>query len=333
MKNADNPLTVIDYLGREVAIPDKVNRIACLYAYTGHVVTMLGEGEKIVAVNGGLQRDTLLLEINPTIKKAAVPTRNGELNIEELAASNPDLVFIQESTANDQGEVRKLEELKIPYLVVDFTTIKEQQQSIEMMGKALGKAERARQFNDFYNESIAQVTERVKNIPENDKLKVYHSVNEATRTDSADSLPAEWINIAGAVNVSTGEKLKLVENKYFASIEQILLWNPEVILVNQDGVADYISKSPQWQTLKAVKDQKVYQLPNGVSRWGHPGGLETPLAILWTSKTIYPEKFKDINIEEITSKFYDDFFSYQIGPELMGKMLSGTEMRIPKGNE
>ncbi|WP_312472160.1 ABC transporter substrate-binding protein [Neobacillus sp.] len=330
--NESDKITVIDYMSREVAIPKKVNRIACLYAYTGHVVTMLGEGDKIVAANNGLHRDNLLLDMVPSIKDTVVPNRGDKINIEELANTNPDLIFIQESTAKDEGEVRKLEELKVPYLVVSFNSIKEQQQSIAMIGKALGKAERAEEFNHYYNEIISQVSKKVKDIPDKDRVRVYHSVMEATRTDPTNSLPAEWIKVAGAVNVSVGEKLKLVQKKYIASLEQILLWDPDVILVNQDGVGDYILESSQWQTLKSVKNKKVYQLPNGVSRWGHPGGLETPLAILWTAKTLYPDKFEDTNMEEVTAKFYEDFFNYKLTPDLMEKILSGKDMRIPKGN-
>ncbi len=330
-ENSDE-ITVIDYLSREVAIPKEVDSIACLYAYTGHVVTMLGDGDKIVAVNNGLKRDLLLHKINPAIKDAAVPHQGGKINIEELAHANPDLILIQESTAQDEGEVRKLEELKIPYLVVNFNTMKEQQQSIAMIGEALGKSEKAKQFNDFYNEMIALVSERVKDIPDEDKVSVYHSVMEATRTDPAGSLPAEWLKVAGAINVSVGENLKLTESKYFASVEQILLWDPDVILVNQDGVGDYILESPAWQTLKAVKANKVYQLPNGVSRWGHPGGLETPLAIVWTAKTLYPDRFADIDLENITKEFYEKFFNYKLSPDEIEQILSGKDMRTPKGN-
>lgn len=332
-KNENNDeLIVIDYLSREVAIPKKVDRIACLYAYTGHVVTMLGDGNKIVAVNNGLKLDRLLHKINPMIKDAVVPNQQTKINIEELANANPDLILIQEAIAQDEGEVRKLEEMKIPYLVVNFNSMKEQQQSIAMIGKVLGKSEKAKHFNDFYNEMIALVTERVKDIPEEDKVRVYHSVMEATRTDPAGSLPAEWMKVAGAINVSVGEDLKLVEKKYFASIEQILLWDPDVILVNQDGVADYILDSPQWQTLKSVKANKVYQLPNGVSRWGHPGGLETPLAIIWTAKTLYPDRFANVDLAEITAEFYENFFDYTLQPDEMKQILSGKDMRTPKGN-
>lgn len=323
---------VVDYLGREVAVPTKVNRIATLYAFTGHVVTMLGEGDKIVAGVNGLLRDNLLSEINPSIRNISVPYQSNKVNIEELAKTNPDLIFIQASTAQDEGERRKLEELNIPYLVVNFNSIKQQQQSIEMIGKALGKAKEAEVYNQFYNEMITLVSERIKDIPEEDRVRVYHSVNEATRTEPTDSLSAEWLKIAGARNVVEGENLKLIDKKYIANLEQILFWDPEVIIVNQDGVGDYILEGSQWKTIKAVKNKKVFQLPNGVSRWGHPGGMETPLAILWTAKTLYPDKFRDIDMEEVTANFYNDFFDYELTPELIEKVLSGKDMRIPKGD-
>lgn len=332
VKNDQSETVVIDYLGREVAIPDQVNRIATLYAYTGHVVTMLGEGDKIVATNNGLQRDYLLLEINPTIENLPIPNRSDNINIEELAYAEPDLVFIQESTAQNEGEVRKLEELNIPYLVVNFNSIKEQQQSITMIGQAIGREEEAAAYNQFFNEVITLVSERINAVPTEERVRVYHSVNEATRTNPSNSLPAEWLEVAGAINVSDDSDLKLIEQKVFANVEQIILWNPDVILVNQDGVADYILEGAPWQPITAVRENRVYQLPNGVSRWGHPGGMETPLAILWTAKTLYPDKFTDINMEEMTRDFYKDFFRYELTPELLEKILAGKDMRIPKGN-
>lgn len=322
---------VVDYLGREVAVPQEVNRIATLYAFAGHVVTMLGEGEKIVAGVNGLLRDHLLTAINPSIQDISVPYRSNKVNIEELANANPDLIFVQESTARDEGERRKLDELNIPYLVVSFNSIKQQQQSIEMIGQALGKTKEAKEYIQFYNEMISLVSERLKELPEGDRVRVYHSVNEATRTEPADSLPAQWLKVAGAHNVVEDDNLKLVNDKYIANLEQIILWDPDVILVNEDGVADYILKGSQWKTIKAVNSKSVYQLPNGVSRWGHPGGMETPLAILWTAKTLYPALFEDIDLKEVTAKFYQDFFNYDLAPELIDKVLSGEDMRIQKG--
>ena len=67
------------------------------------------------------------------------------------------------------------------------------------------------------------------------------------------------------------EKLKLVDKQYIASLEQILLWNPDVILANQDGVGDYILESPAFHTLQAVKNQESVSASEWCLTLGAPG--------------------------------------------------------------
>ena len=44
--------TIIDCIDRKVAIPQKIEKIGCLFAFSGHTVAMLGRGNDIVAVVG-----------------------------------------------------------------------------------------------------------------------------------------------------------------------------------------------------------------------------------------------------------------------------------------
>ena len=326
----DNERTVTDCFDRQVILPQSIERIACLYAFTAHVVTMLGEDDKIVAVVNGSKRDMLLNEVSPYIDKAATPSDSGIINIEELLAADPDLVFLKGETALLKEETAKLDLFHIPYVVIDFTDISEQMKAIQVIGDVLNRSERAGQYNQYYQQVIDGVSERTSALDENSKLRVYHAVNEATRTDAAGTLTAEWTQIAGAINVSVGSDLRVYENKFFASIEQILLWDPEVIICNEYGVDKYIMKNEKWQTIEAVKTQRVFKIPTGISRWGHPGGMETPLAIQWTVKTLYPEICSDIDLNQITRNYYADFFDYQISDELLTKVLSGDRMRMPK---
>jgi iron complex transport system substrate-binding protein len=156
-------------------------------------------------------------------------------------------------------------------------------------------------------------------------------VNEAARTDAPGTLPAEWTVLTGALNVSVGEPLRLYDNKYFASLEQIYVWDPDVIICNQEGVDEYMLTNEKWANLRAVQERKVYQIPVGISRWGHPGGMETPLAMIWTAKTLYPERFTDVDIRRIMFDFYADFFDHTISREMTDQILSGKGMRLPKG--
>jgi iron complex transport system substrate-binding protein len=322
--------TIRDCIGRDVEIPVKVKRIGCLYAFSGHVVTMLGKGKNIIACVNGLKRDKILLKICPSIKNAVVPKVNGALNIEELVRVKPDIVFVRENVALNDSKKEKFKKFNIPILVVEYNNIQEQKYAIKMIGDAIGAPEKAQSFNKYYDECISRVSKITKNIPDNKRVRLYHSVNEPVKTDSAGTLQADWTKIAGAINVSVDVKSKKKNRDLFVSIEEILLWNPDVIIANEDGVKDFILKDIQWKNIKAVKNKKVYQMPNGISRWGHPGSIETPLAILWTTKTLYPENSKSINLKLETYKFYKKFFNLKLTDKMVTKVLSGKGMRKSK---
>ncbi|MEN6325900.1 MAG: ABC transporter substrate-binding protein [Syntrophomonas sp.] len=323
-------ITVTDCIGREVKIPAQVNRIACLCPESVYALAMFEQGDKVVAVVGGVKRDLILTDRYPQIKTASVPKSSGAINIEELVRTNPDVVFVKTDTSSNVAEAEKMNKSNIPYLVVDFNNIKEQQYAMAMIGKTVGKSDEAEKYNKYYQNRIKLIQKKVADIPQGQRVKVYHSINEATRTDIKGSLSSEWLNATGAVNVALSGNLKNLEGKYFASLEQILLWNPDVILVNDLGVADYILSNKQWAPLKAVKNKRVYQLPNGISRWGHPSSPETPLAIMWTAKTLYPDKFTDLNMVVETKYFYKEFFGLDLSDEVAAKVLYGGGMRTAR---
>lgn len=326
------PIKVVDYLGREVVISKPVERIACGYAYTGHVTAILGRAEDIVAVVNGLKRDRVLTSMYPHIMDLPIPFSSGTINIEELLTCKPDVVFLKADTASNENVVEKLDMLKIPYIVIDFYSIEEQIESISIVGKTLDAEEKAQQYINYYRNAIEDTKTITSTIPKENRVTLYHSVNEAVRTDIADSLPAEWIEVTGAINVSIDKELKTSGDKSFATLEQIYLWDPDIIIANEAGVPEYMLSNEQWAALRAVKEQKVYQIPNGISRWGHPGSIETPLAILWTAKLLYPDYFKHIDMKTITSEYYKSFFNLELNDVQVNAILSGKGMREAKGN-
>lgn len=320
--------TITDCNDRKVEIPVQINRIACLCPESGYILAMLGQGDKIVAVVDGLQRDLILTDMYPNIREAPKPKVSGAINIEELVRTDPDVVFVKADISSAEAE--KLNKSHIPFLTIEFNSIKAQQYAIAMIGKAIGMSEQAEKYNKYYQSRMEMIQARVADIPEDQRVRVYHSLNEATRTDVKGSLSSEWLNATGALNVALSGELRNLEGKYFASLEQILLWNPDVILVNETAVADYILSSKQWAPLQAVINQRVWQLPSGISRWGHPSSPETPLAIMWTAKTIYPDKFADLDMAAETRFFYKEFFGLDLADEVVDRILNGGGMRTAK---
>lgn len=329
-EQARQTVTVIDSIGRRVEVPTNIERVANLCPESGHAMAMFGMGDRIVASTNGMKRDILLTQMYPNILDASKPKTSGVINIEELLNCKPDLVFVKMDTAQSDTEMEKMDRFGLPFLVVDYSNIKGQQHAVEMMGKAVGASEKAKEYIDYFEKCIGLVQPRIDKIPKGERITIYHSVNEAVRTDASGTLAAEWTEIAGAINVSVDKELKFIEDKHYASLEEILLWDPEIILVSDPDVGDYIMTNKQWAPLRAVKNGKVWTLPNGLTRWGHPTSLETPLAILWTAQKLYPELFADIDIKSEIKYFYETFFNYHITDEMADQILSGEGMRISK---
>lgn len=322
---------VVDCAGRTVELPQKRERIACLYAYTGHLAVLLGCEQRIVAVVDGLKRDNFMQRKVQGLNDMSTPYNSGAINIEELAAAKPDLIFLRASNLQDEGELEKLESLGIPYIVIEYKTMEEQKKSIQVMGQALGKQKEAEAYLTYYEETISMVRERLSELSEEEKKTVYHSINEVVRTDIPDTLSYQILEAAGCVNVvSANEELKIDGEKGYTSVEEIYLWDPDIILVNEPSAKEYFCTDTKFSGLRAVREGSVFQLPVGLSRWGHPGSLETPLAVVYIASTLYPEYFPDINIGETVKEFYNTFFHIELTNEEIDMILKGEGMREPK---
>ncbi len=321
---------VTDCAGRVVNLPETVTRIACLYSFAGHAVALLGRGPDIVAVAKGLKRDTLLLEICPSIENALVPKTGRGVNIEELLKARPDIVFVSPDVGADAGETDKLKAVGIPYLVVDYATLAQQQQAVSMIGQAIGRSEEATAYVQYYKQCIQRVQATLSTLPESEVIRVYQSVNEPMRTAIPRSLTTGWLDVLGVINVADITEPGASEGKQTVSLEQILLWNPDVILVNEPASQEKILADPSWAPLKAVREHKVYLMPIALSRWGHPGSIETPLAVLWAAKTLYPHRFETLDMAAETRSFYQRFFNYRLSDHEIQQILEGKLKRKPK---
>lgn len=330
MKSNEPVQTVVDCIGREVILPEKVDKVAALYSPAGHIAVMLGHGRDIVATSNGLQRDKLLHVICPDVKNAAVVKASGDFNIEELIALEVDVVFLSYDMYTDEKAIKKLDEFHIPYMVVSFNSIEEQKKLVNIMADVFNEEDEAKEYTDFYT-TVVQLTQKaLEGLPEDKKVRVYHSINEAVTTVAKDTLPENWMKVAGGIDVSLEGNLTQDNDKYYTTLEQILVWNPEVIICNVEETGEYIKTQSAWKNIQAVKNNKVYLMPVGISRWGHTTSIETPLAILWTARTLYPDYCKDIDINLLIKEFYKKMFEYEVSDDQLKQILSGKGMRLSK---
>jgi iron complex transport system substrate-binding protein len=315
--------TIQDCSGRTVTIPDHPRRIVCLYAATAHLLTLFNAQALIVGAPEGIRRDVLMTYKQPDIATVAVPFQDGSINIEELARIRADVALIRLSTAQNPAETEKLTKLGIPYVVVDFTSIAGLRQAVTVVGNLLDNPERAASFLKFYDDTLQMVSLRLQGLADADKPRIYHAVNEASRTDQAGDICSEITRLAGVINVSTDSQLSASEDKHYT-------WSPAVILANDPAAADYMLTDSKWQGLAAVRSKQVFVLPVGVSRWCHPGSIEPHMAVLFIARQFYPDRFADLDLVAYTQSYYQQFFALDLDRTMVIQILSGRGMRLPK---
>lgn len=323
-------ITVTDMAGRKVTIPSQIESLCVLDPFAAGITVMMGYGDVMTTTINNIKRNTLMLDICPALADAALVKSNGSINAETMLKYGVDLAVISTETYTDADECAKLDAIGVPYLVVEYNTMAQQMDAVTMLGKALQRQDVAEAYNSYYQKCIDLVAQGVADLPEDTLPTVYHSVNEAVRTDYTGSLGADWIAVTRAVNVSLDTKLERDGEKAYTSLEQVFKWDPDLIICNEPGVADYILTDSKWAGLRAVRDSSVYQMPVGISRWGHATSQEVPLALLWLAKTLYPDRFDNIDLESETRGFYQQFFEYKLSDKMLANILAGTGIRAEK---
>lgn len=323
-KKTNEKVTITDSSGTKVQIPKKITSISDAWGAHTAIVAMLGAGDKVVSTTLNANLKPWLFKVTPKMNKAvtAFNVDASDINMEALLNNKPDILFI--STGNKN--ISKINSVGIPVVQVSFKDFDSMEKCIKLTGDILGEEskKRAEQYNSYFNSKLAMLKKETSKIPQDKKLKVLHLADfSPLKVDGKDTVINSWIDAAGGENVADFSGTKQV------SMEQIIKWNPDVVIVSSTvGNADRkksaleIKNSDAWQKINAVKNGKVYINPDGAFSWDRYSSEEA-LQVQWAAKTIYPDKFKSINIVNETKWFYKTFFNYKLSDSEVQKILNG----------
>ncbi|MFV0441769.1 MAG: ABC transporter substrate-binding protein, partial [Lachnospirales bacterium] len=180
--------TFVDCVGRTVEIPKEINKVAVIDSFSGEAMVLIGAGDKMVSCSGGLRTDKIIQDIYPDVVNIPSVHSDGAINAEALLELDPDVVLVKNSFYIADKEKTKLDKLGIPYLVITFNSMEEQIVAINMIGDIIGgiPREKAREICDYYQKTIDLTKEISSKILDEEKVSVYHSNNQAFRTDGKD---------------------------------------------------------------------------------------------------------------------------------------------------
>lgn len=253
------------------------------------------------------------------------------VNCEAVIAANPTIAInsgkINDAMVSDCDALS--ESLGIPVVAVD-NELNNSAEAFRFMGELLGVEDHAEELAQYAEQVFTDINV-LSDIPEEKKVSVYFGNGE----DSLETAPrgSQHAQILDAINAVNVADLELGDgSRVQISAEQLLAWDPDVIVVNGEPKADKsgssaaedILSNPDYASLKAVQDQKVYGTPNAPFSWvDRPAGPNRLIGMRWFSALIYPEYIKcDIN-EEI-HKFFDLFYHVDLSDEQLENVLKGT---------
>ncbi len=329
--NNDN-LTVTDMVGRTVTIPTEVERVIATSPPMTTIVYMISP-DKL----GGLNFEWSTEEIK------YVPDKYQNLSIvggwfgrqdgsyEEIISASPDLIIegamgdVDLATVNERQE--KFGAISVVG-VTDNSDLKKMTQLIEFVGKLLGSEEKSDKLINFLNKYLDKVDSVSNSIPDSEKKRVYYAEGEeGLQTDPENSLHAQLIDLIGGKNIADVQVQEGV-GQVEVSIEQIMKWNPEIIITTDSNFYKKVYTDSKWANINAVKNKQVYLSPTSPFKWfDRPTGANMIIGIPWTAKVIYPDKYNDINLKEVTKEFYHDFYHYDLSDEEVTNLLKNSGLK------
>ena len=105
------------------------------------------------------------------------------------------------------------------------------------------------------------------------------------------------------------------------NIEQMLNWDPDVIIFAPGSYYAYAGDDTSWQTLTAIKKNKYYETPIGPYNWmGYPPSCNRILGLLWMTKLLYPDE-TDYDLKDEVQEYYKLFYSYDLSDDEYNELV------------
>lgn len=340
-------IEITDVSGQTVTLKKPAERVVVQWSASGGAfLTMAAlEGKDVAKTIVGI--DPMLSKFRtdmwdqfkkdvPELEKIPVigTVNDKTFDTEKVISLNPDVIFIP-LNMKDQYESDykpKLDAAGITTIYIDYHAekLENHQKSIEAIGKALGKEERAEEIKSFYTDRLTKVLDRVKNINKTKPTVYIEAGNEGPETFGVSySEKVAW----GALATRVGGDLitkDVVKSAEPVNPEFVLDRNPDIIMItgsywpkkassmrlgfdtdearSQELLKAFTTERKGWDTLKAVTNKKVFSAHHGLPREVYDVAVFEYLA-----KIFYPEEFSDVNPENTLKEFYDKFLPFTYG--------------------
>ena len=301
--------TVIDMRGDEITVPADTSTVLTVNSVATQMVLMLGGEDAAATMGKGFNYGEGSLNASMFPGLADVPTFSREdSTVENIAAIGPDFVL----EGNDDV-IAQLRDAGIPAAYISVTSPETIVEAVHIIGDALGGEadQKAQAYEDAYNEALEDTKARTADLSDDEKPRVLY-MRSTESTTGANSMPDSWITAAGGINAAA--EAGFDGSGAEINAETIMNIDPDIIICESQDVADQFLSDAAYSELAAVQSGKVYVAPFGTAVWSM-GTAETLLQLSWAGTIINPDLFSDVDLDAVTSDFYQEFFGYELSQD------------------
>jgi iron complex transport system substrate-binding protein len=304
----EGTVTITDMLGREVEVPERIDRVIGIEAGALRLLVYMQHTDKVVGVEdnekatgaGGRAKPYVFANPDLLDLPSIGPMHGGDAEL--IVAAQPDVIFW---TYTDNTKADDLQsKTRIPVVALKYGDLNHNKddlyEALELIGEVMGNPERAEQVQDFIDDRIKELDEITS---DSDAMSVYvggigfRGAHGMLSTEPSYS-SLEFVN---GNNVASSLGL----DHAFVDKEKILDWNPEIILIDEGGfsIAETELSEGIYDTVDAIENGRVFAvLPYN---W-YTTNFGTVLGnSYYIGKILYPEKFADIDPVNETNEIYE----------------------------
>lgn len=316
--------TVTDGAGRAVPVPAKVERVfiagppAAIFLYTLAPELLLGWTRAIRPE----EAEFLLPQIAARPELGRLTGRGNTANIEVVIGLKPDLILDVGSINNTYTSLadRVQQQTGIPYALLDGR-FDGTAAAYRTLGQLIRQPVKGEEYARVAEETIRTIQDRTAVVPRDKRPRVYYARGpRGLETGLGGSINVETIEML-AQNVA-GETRGGLAN---VSIEQVLRWDPDVIITIDRDFAANVRGEAAWAPIKAVRDGRVHLSPKMPFGWvDFPPSVNRLIGLRWLAKILYPDQFPE-DMRALTRDFYTRFYHVTPSDAQIERVLAGRD--------
>ena len=320
----DGTVIFTDSVGREVEVPADITKVAISGPLAQIAVFALAP-DKLVGIAS--EWDATAEEFLDT-QYYTLPVLGqlyggkGELNLETLLVSGAEVVI-------DVGEPKDTiiedldglqEQTGIPFVHITATT-GIMGDAYRMLGELLGMPDEAEALAEYCEKVYNRTVEIADSV---EKVNLLYCLGDTGLNVVANgSYHSEVIDLL-STNLAVVDEPSSKGTGNEVDMEQILLWNPDVILFAPNSIFATAGEDETWQQVAAIANGTYYEVPFGPYNWmGFPPSVQRYLGMMWMAQLLYPDTAQYDLYAEV-SEYFELFYHCGITEEQYDALVANS---------